>query len=207
MAPSTDLGRAHALFLLLVIAKLRRGDMLTNITVADAVAPTMVLVENIPNGYHDLILPMATEDDVLRRAVGVVAAQHLSRRRPEMRVIAKTGRAAIISRLRHQSRCNSADQVFNRYTWATLVVLLLGELVKGNVDYRFLIGILRNVSANINVQDRPSEIARFLLAQTNMSVKFPQFPNLAFPTYTFSDYCACLVSNSPATRFATNRAR
>ncbi|RAR13482.1 c6 zinc finger domain containing protein [Stemphylium lycopersici] len=158
---------------------------------ADAVAPTMVLVENIPNGYHDLILPMATEDDVLRRAVGVVAAHHLSRRRPEMKVIAKTGRAAIISRLRQESRCNSVDQVFNRYTWATLVVLLLGELVNGNVDYRFLIGILKNISANINVEEKPSEIARFLLAQTNMFVKSQSAARLS--PYTLS-LIVCVLS-------------
>lgn len=130
----------------------------------------MVVLDTVPNGYRSLILPMAFEDDVLRRAVGVVAAQHLSRGRPEMKTAAEAGRTAIISRLRKEALSSPADQVFNKYTWATLIVLLVGETVTGSADYRFLVQMLLCLSMNIkeNAEEGDDEATQFLKAQTNM---------------------------------------
>jgi hypothetical protein len=130
----------------------------------------MVVLDTVPNGYRELILPMATEDDVLRRAVGVVAAQRLSRDKPELKAIAETGRSAIVSCLRRESFSTSPDQVFNKYTWATLIVLLVGETVTGNADYNFLVRMLLCCSTNSQVKEETFEVARFLQAQTNMCV-------------------------------------
>jgi hypothetical protein len=69
----------------------------------------MVVLDTVPNSYRELVLPMATEDDVLRRAVGVVAAQRLSRDKPELKAIVETGRSAIVSRLRRESFSTSPD--------------------------------------------------------------------------------------------------
>ncbi|KAL6708162.1 hypothetical protein ACN47E_003346 [Coniothyrium glycines] len=135
---------------------------------SEAVAPVMVVLDTIPNGYRELILPMATEDDVLRRAVGVVAAQRLSRERPELKGAAEAGRTAIISRLHRESLCKPANQVFSKYTWATLIVLLVGETVTGNADYSFLVQMLLCFSMNSLANNEDSEITRFLSAQTNM---------------------------------------
>ena len=44
----------------------------------------MVVLDDDTNGYRSLVLPMAIEDEVLCRAVNVVAAQHLSRQRPKL---------------------------------------------------------------------------------------------------------------------------
>lgn len=85
-------------------------------TVSETVAPAMVVLDNSTSGYRYLLLPMALEDNLLRRAVGVVVAQHLSRERPELRGAAETGRAAVISRLRRDSMQGSSDRVFNKFT-------------------------------------------------------------------------------------------
>ncbi|KAI8940969.1 hypothetical protein NX059_002219 [Plenodomus lindquistii] len=135
---------------------------------SDAVAPVMVVLDTVPNGYRDIILPMAAEDEVLRRAVGVVAAQHLSREKPELVDIAEKGRSAIISRLRKESLYNPADQVFNIYTWATLIVLLVGETVTGSADYSFLVHMLLCLSTNIRANHEQTDITEFLQAQTNL---------------------------------------
>ncbi|KAF2847288.1 hypothetical protein T440DRAFT_471187 [Plenodomus tracheiphilus IPT5] len=135
---------------------------------SDAVAPVMVVLDTVPNGYREYILPMATEDDVLRRAVGVVAAQHLSRDKPELTDAAEAGRSAIISRLRKESLYNPADQVFNIYTWATLIVLLVGETVTGSADYSFLVHMLLCLSMNIRANHEKTNVTEFLQAQTNM---------------------------------------
>lgn len=142
--------------------------MLTGRSVSEVVAPVMVVLDTIPNGYRDLFLPMAIENDVLRRAIGVVAAQHLGRERPEMRIAAETGRSAIISRLRRESLYGSAEQIFSKYTWATLIVLLVGETVTGSEDYSFLVQMLLCLSNNSSAKNDHSDATRFLQSQTKM---------------------------------------
>jgi|TARA_R110002003_G_scaffold95_8_gene7307 hypothetical protein len=135
---------------------------------SEAIAPVMVVLDTISNGYRQLILPMALEDEVLRRAVGVVAAQHLSRERPEIKDAAEAGRVAIISRLRKDAMSASEDQIFSKFTWATLVVLLVGETVTGSEDYSFLVQMLLCLSANSRAENDDTTATRFLQTQTNM---------------------------------------
>ncbi|KAH7074838.1 fungal-specific transcription factor domain-containing protein [Paraphoma chrysanthemicola] len=135
---------------------------------SEAIAPVMVVLDTISNGYRQHILPMALEDEVLRRAVGVVAAQHLSRERPEIKEAAEAGRVAVISRLRKDAISASEDQVFSKFTWATLVVLLVGETVTGSEDYSFLVQMLLCLSANSRADHDDTATTRFLQTQTNM---------------------------------------
>jgi hypothetical protein len=129
----------------------------------------MVVLDDDTNGYRSLVLPMAFEDEVLRRAVSVVAAQHLSRQRPELQKAAEAGRAAVISRLRSDS-LQSAEKVFNKFTWATLIVLLVGETVTGSADYGFLIQMLLSLSLSNPGRDANSVLLNFLQAQTQLYV-------------------------------------
>ncbi|KAF2628929.1 hypothetical protein BU25DRAFT_409426, partial [Macroventuria anomochaeta] len=135
---------------------------------SETVAPAMVVLDDSTNGYRSLVLPMALEDDLLRRTVGVVAAQHLGRHRPELQDAAEAGRAAVISRLRSDSLQQSADKVFNKFTWATLIVLLVGETVTGSSDYRFFVQMLLCLSMNSPGRDLDPTLSTFLQAQTHM---------------------------------------
>lgn len=120
----------------------------------------MVILDKVSNGYRDFILPMALHDEVLCRAVGVVAAQHLSQGRPALEMTAEKGRAAVISRFRRDA--SLADQVFNEFTWATLIVLLVGETVTGNADYGLLVQMLLCLSNNNVIKTMESRPAACL---------------------------------------------
>lgn len=137
----------------------------------------MVVLDDPKNGYRSLVLPMALEDEVLGRAVSVVAAQHLSRLRPELREAAEAGRASIIARLRSDSFQHSADKVFNKSTWATLIVLLVGETVTGSADYSFLIQMLLSLSRSITQRDADPVLLEFLHAQTHMYMQIRSLTN------------------------------
>lgn len=137
-------------------------------TVSETVAPAMVVFDDASNGYRSVVLPMALEDDLLRRAVAVVAAQHLSRQRPELQKPAEAGRATVISRLLNNSLQQSADRVFNKFTWATLIVLLVGETVTGSADYRFFVQMLLSLSMSNPGRDLDPSSSEFLQAQTHM---------------------------------------
>ncbi|EAU29296.1 predicted protein [Aspergillus terreus NIH2624] len=104
---------------------------------ANEVAPVMVILDNVSNGYRELLLPMACHDEVLQHAIAAVASQHIAGRYPAMQPAAESERAAVISRLRRDSLQPSPDRVFNASTWATLIVLLVGETITGSSEYKF----------------------------------------------------------------------
>lgn len=141
---------------------------LTLPAVSEAVAPVMVILDKVSNGYREFILPMALQDEVLCRAVAVVAAQHLSQGNPALEMAAEKGRTAVISRLRRDA--SLASQVFNEFTWATLIVLLVGETVTGNADYSFLVQMMLCLANNDGIRTKESPLTRFLRAQTHMLV-------------------------------------
>lgn len=129
----------------------------------------MVLLDDYDNGYRSFVLPMALQDDTVRRAVSVVAAQHLSIKRPELKPIAEAGRTAIISRLYRNSLGRSPDQVFNQFTWTTLIVLLVGETVTGSADFRFLVQMLMSLATtNSACKNKDSGVVQFLRSQTDL---------------------------------------
>lgn len=127
----------------------------------------MVVLDNVSNGYRDVLLPLACEDELLRTAVGVVASQHLALYNPNYQSMADDGRAAIISRLRRESLQASPDRVFNLSTWATLIVLLVGETIKGSSEYSHLLQTLMCLIHNVG-QIAPSAARDFLNQQSHM---------------------------------------
>ncbi|OQE43616.1 hypothetical protein PENCOP_c003G06867 [Penicillium coprophilum] len=132
---------------------------------SEQVAPVMVVLDHVSNGYRDILLPLACEDELLQRAVGVVAAQHLALNNPFYQSVADRGRAALISRLCRDS--TSPDRVFNTSTWATLIVLLVGETITGSSEYGHLLRTLMCLVQNAD-QIAPSSARRFLSQQTHM---------------------------------------
>jgi hypothetical protein len=148
------------------LLNLNYGPQADGLVVSEAVAPVMVILDKVSNGYREFILPMALQDEVLCRAVTVVAAQHLSQGNPALELAAEKGRTAVISRLRRDASLES--RVFNEFTWATLIVLLVGETVTGNADYSFLVQMLLCLSSNNVISTKESPITQFLRTQTHM---------------------------------------
>ncbi|KAJ6028117.1 hypothetical protein N7540_003693 [Penicillium herquei] len=133
---------------------------------AEHVAPFMVVLD-ISNGYRDVLLPLACQDPVVQRAIGIVAAQHLTLSQPYFRRFAEEGRAAVISRLRRDSFQGSPGQVFNMSTWATLITLLVGETITGSSEYVYLLQTLMYLVQSID-QTQPSTAHNFLTKQSHM---------------------------------------
>lgn len=133
--------------------------------VADFVSPVMLLVDDQSNGYRHIILPLAVENVMVRRAVCVVASFHLSVHQPHFRLLAEGGRAAIISKLKAMAIQGDTSPL---ETWATIVLLFVGELVNGSDDilllYRALVSFASTRTRHVN----PSTIERFLHQQTQL---------------------------------------
>lgn len=127
----------------------------------------MVILDGVSNGYRDILLPLACEDDLLRRAICVVATQHLALQNTYHQNAADQSRAAVISRLRQDSLQSCPDRIFNASTWATLIVLLVGETITGSSECGHMLQTLISLAWNVS-QTTPSRLTRFLLQQTHM---------------------------------------
>lgn len=143
---------------------------LTMITVSQTVAPAMVVIDGVGNGYRNVILSMACNDDLLGRAVGVVAAQHLGLTQPEARDAARRGRTAVIEKLRRDAAVatNAPQLVFTPSTWATLLILLVGETVTGGEEFEQLFRMLVAAAQNCDLSTVSPVLRDFLLKQTHM---------------------------------------
>lgn len=127
----------------------------------------MVLLDKVCNGYRDIILPMACEDDLVQRTVISVTAQHVVLHQPGLQPAAEAYRAEVISRLRRDSLQAFPDGVFNLSAWCSLIVLLVGETVTGSSDYTYLLRALLSLARNID-QIPASSAKQFLIQQTHM---------------------------------------
>lgn len=127
----------------------------------------MVILDDVANGYRDVLLPLACEDQLLQRAICVVATQHLALHNSHYQKAADQSRAAVISQLRRDSLQSSPDRIFNVSTWATLIVLLVGETITGSSECGHMLQTLISLARNIS-QAAPSRVTHFLLQQTHM---------------------------------------
>ena len=136
-------------------------------TVAQNVAPVMVVLDTESNGYRDIILPMACQDMLLARAVSVTATFHLAQQTPELRQTAEAGHLAIIEKLRRDS-INNPDQVFNQYTLATILVLLVGETITAADNYSYLLEMLECFTKALDSIILPAGLKDFFKQQIKM---------------------------------------
>ena len=129
----------------------------------------MVVFDGKFNGYRDIILPLALQDNVLRRAVSVVAAQHINADIPALMRPAAAGQLAIISKLRRDSFNLSSTELFNASTWATILMLLVGETITGEDNFAYLLEMLVFVSNACQPGfNMPANVYEFFMQQTRM---------------------------------------
>lgn len=136
---------------------------------SEFIAPKMVVFDFHGNGYRDILLPLACEDELVGQAISVIAAFHLSQRAPQMRMAAEVGQHAILSKLFHDSLQLEPRRLFSLSTWATILVLLVGETITGANNYVHLLEILSNLAqSSDSVQSLSPTTRGFIKEQTRM---------------------------------------
>ncbi|KAF2207623.1 hypothetical protein CERZMDRAFT_50901 [Cercospora zeae-maydis SCOH1-5] len=133
------------------------------------IAPAMVAFETSSNGYRQLILPIAMQNELVQHAVCVVSAFHLAVSQRRVSASAEAGRSAIIRRLRENVAKGDDAQVFNYSTLTTLLVLLVGETVTGSTEFAYLFNMLAaTVKDGRALAEAPPEARDFLTQQIRM---------------------------------------
>ena len=128
----------------------------------------MVVLDFNENGYRQIILPLACEDELVGQAVSVISAFHLSSQVPSMHMAAERGQAAILSRLRDQSLNLSPDSLFSISTWVTILVLLVGDTITGSNNYVYLLQLLSRLAQLSATASLPPATKAFIMEQTKM---------------------------------------
>lgn len=129
----------------------------------------MVVFDFAGNGYRDIILPLALQDEVLRKAVTVVATFHLSQKAPGLQASAMNGHRAIIEKLRIDALRLRPEEILTPYTWATILVLLVGETITGANNYIHLLEMLKCLKLSSSAsQNVPAAARDFFLQQMKM---------------------------------------
>lgn len=142
---------------------------------SESVAPVMVVLDGKFNGYRDLILPIAYEDDLVKAAVSVVSMYHLAAQRPELQHRADSGLQSIIRNLRHRADPTSSNaNLLDLSAWTTIVVLLTGETVTGGSNLPILFRLLQHLAAANTSGGQESAMHAFLKEQTRMMTLFAQ---------------------------------
>ncbi|KAM0512519.1 hypothetical protein ACHAPE_008842 [Trichoderma viride] len=136
---------------------------------SETIAPKMVVFDFSGNGYRNILLPLACEDELVGQAISVIAAFHLSQQAPHMRMAAEVGQQAILSKLFRDSLQLEPKRLFSLSTWATILVLLVGDTITGANNYVHLLEILSNLAKLSDSVDPLSTTTRdFIREQTRM---------------------------------------
>jgi hypothetical protein len=150
-----------------VLHPMRHGANPT--TVSNFIASKMVVLDFTENGYRQIVLPMACQDDLVGQAVSVIAAFHLSEKMPSMHMPAERGQELILSRLRQQSLVLEPQQLFSMSTWETILVLLVGDTITGSNNYVYLLQLLSRLAQfAVNEPSLSDATKAFVLEQTKM---------------------------------------
>ncbi|KAF4455583.1 hypothetical protein F53441_2107 [Fusarium austroafricanum] len=138
---------------------------------SETIAAHMVVLDYSPmsNGYRDVILPLACQDENLARAVSVVSAFHLGQKDPKLQRVAEAGHQAIVQKLRRDSLQLSPEQLFNPYILATILVLLVGETITGADNYTYLLEMLNCLTQYPDwISMLPPSLKEFFIQQIKM---------------------------------------
>ncbi|KAF2716232.1 hypothetical protein K431DRAFT_325665 [Polychaeton citri CBS 116435] len=147
---------------------------------SNVIASIMRVFDNGINGCRNIILPLAFQDDLVQRAMCVVSAFHLAPRNHRLYAIAEADRSAIIARLAVNATSGNAGSILNVSTWATILVLLVGEALTGSEEFGYLYNMITTfLQGDRSLTGATPETSEILLQQTRMFQLFT--PSLISP--------------------------
>ena len=136
--------------------------------VSDNVAPQMVVMDDLYNGWRYLILPVACVDKMVMNAVSTVSASHISNKVIDPRRVEpdKFYTHAILG-LRGRTRLSSYDLCERQFVLITILVLLVNVMITGSSDFPTLLHMLQSALDAIGGEGGlgNSELSLFLVRQ------------------------------------------
>ncbi|KAF9893551.1 hypothetical protein FE257_010863 [Aspergillus nanangensis] len=135
---------------------------------SENIAPEMVVMDDIHNGWRYLILPIAYTDELVMKAVTAVSTFHISNKTIDQK-LSKTERLyeQAISGLKSRAALSQYNEQDRHFVFLTIIILLVGVMVNGYSDFPILFSILQAGLQAIGGEAGlgKGELARFLVRQ------------------------------------------
>ncbi|KAF3062642.1 hypothetical protein CFAM422_010533 [Trichoderma lentiforme] len=137
---------------------------------SENIAPTLVSMDGLSNGYRTMILPLACTNDLVRSATLAASANHLRYQRPKLSPLASRLQSTAIEKLSVFSRDVTASGATRSAVLAAIILLLVTDMMNGGQQFYLLLNMAKSwIEAKKN-DGSPTEsswpvIDQFLLNQ------------------------------------------
>ena len=130
----------------------------------------MVPIDGPGNGFRAILLPLACEHELVRYALLASSANHLRLKKPELAPAATRYQTTAIASLRGAANATQGQIHTGATTLATIVLLLVNDMVTGCHDFRLLIGMAKSwILAFGDTRDSGEKpLIQFLKEQINL---------------------------------------
>lgn len=158
---------------------------------SEDIAPTMVPIDGPRNGFRTILLPLACEHELVRYALLASSANHLRLKKPELAPAATRYQTTAIASLRGAANATQGQINTGATTLATIVLLLVNDMVTGCCDFRLLIGMAKSwILAFGDTQDsREKPLIQFLKEQINfMELMIEPLIGIRAPSFLRGDF-------------------
>lgn len=132
----------------------------------------MVVADSPFNGYRNLLLPLACEDELVRATICVASLDLLAQKQPHLQRKAELGLQRILNQLR--KRTSARNDLVDLSAWAAVILLLTAETITGGANLPYLFKILQHLEAANTSHGKMSVMHTFLAEQTRMMTLFAQ---------------------------------
>lgn len=138
---------------------------LTEIIVSENIAPTLVAVDGVSNGYRNLLLPLACSDDLVRSATLAASANQLRFQRPKLVSLASKYQSAAIEKLSVFSRTENASGSTRSAVLAAIILLIITDMMNGGHQFHLLLNMAKSWVEAMKHDGLPTESSRSGLEQ------------------------------------------
>lgn len=158
---------------------------------SEDIAPTMVPIDGPRNGFRTILLPLACEHELVRYALLASSANHLRLKKPELAPAATRYQTAAIASLTGAANITQGQIHTGATTLATIVLLLVNDMVTGCHDFRLLIGMAKSWILAFGDAQNPEDepVVRFLKEQINfMELMIEPLIGIRAPSFLRGDF-------------------
>lgn len=104
----------------------------------------MLAIDDSSNGWRQLILPIAIEDDVVMDAVVAASAYHISSKSQTALSLGQSAFTKTVRGLLERQDFKNLDPMINGFSLVAILVLLVSAMITGCSDFPILFGMLKS---------------------------------------------------------------
>ncbi|EHK18830.1 uncharacterized protein TRIVIDRAFT_66857 [Trichoderma virens Gv29-8] len=132
---------------------------------SENIAPTLVAIDGLSNGYRTMILPLACSNDLVRSATLAASANHLRFQRPKLSPLASRLQSTAVEKLSVFSRDETANGATRSAVLAAIILMLITDMMNGGQQFYLLVNMAKSWVAAMKHGSPPTASSRSVIEQ------------------------------------------